>query len=120
MGSLNEKLLEDHLQSLPDLPFDYVVPADVYSNFKPVPLKRDATDHPRVARTHVRVVRVEAKLRPVVVHRACTTANVTLGACCSWCMPHGTLCAMISEPAPCYLPSHLDSLYICQGLAFNV
>ena len=56
MGSLNEKLLEDHLQSLPDLPryyFDYVVPADVYSNFKPVPLKCDATDHPRVARTHV-------------------------------------------------------------------
>jgi hypothetical protein len=64
VGGLNEKLLEDHLQSLPDLPryyFDYIVPADVYSNFKPVPLKRNAADHPRVARTHVRVVMVEAK-----------------------------------------------------------
>ena len=65
-GSLNEKLLEDHLQSLPDLPryyFDYIVPADVYSTFKPTLLKRD---HPRVARTHVRVVKVEAKQRPAV------------------------------------------------------
>ena len=63
-GSLNEKLLEDHLQSLPDLPryyFDYIVPADVYSTFKPVQLIRDATNHPRVARAHVRVVKVEAK-----------------------------------------------------------
>ena len=61
VGSLNEKLLEDHLQSLPDLPryyFDYIVPADVYSTFKPAPLKRDL---PRVARTHVRVVKVKAK-----------------------------------------------------------
>lgn len=65
-GSLNEKLLEDHLQSLTDLPryyFDYIVPADVYSTFKPTPLKRDL---PRVARTHVRVVKVEAKQRPTV------------------------------------------------------
>ena len=76
-GSLNEKLLEDHLQSLPDMPryyFDYIVPADVYSTFKPAPLKRDL---PRVARTHVRVVKVEAKLRPTV--RA--LVRVVRGAC---------------------------------------
>jgi hypothetical protein len=68
VGSLNEQLLEDHLQCLPDLDryyFDYIVPADVYSTFKPAPLVR-APAHTRVSKTHVRVVKVEAKLRPMV------------------------------------------------------
>ncbi len=66
VGSLNEQLLENHLQGLPDLPlyyFDYIVPAHVYPTFNPPPLKRDAKKHLRVTRTHVRVVK--AKLTPV-------------------------------------------------------
>ena len=79
-GNLNEKLLEDHLLSLPDLPryyFNYIVPADVYSTFKPAPLKRDASVHQRVARTHVRVVKVTSKLQPTVR----TISRVHHGAC---------------------------------------
>ena len=70
-SNLNEELLEDHLQSLPDLPryyYDYIVPRDVYSTFRLVPLKRDAAAHPRVSRTLVRVVL--AKLRPSVLPAA--------------------------------------------------
>jgi len=65
-AALNEQVLENHLQCLPDLPlyyFDYYVPADKASSrtFKPAPLLRDKSRHPRVARTYVRVV-IEAKL----------------------------------------------------------
>lgn len=62
---LNEQLLEDHLQCLPDRPcyyFEYVVPSASFLTFKPAALLRDAK-HPRVAKTAVRVVKVEAKLK---------------------------------------------------------
>ena len=64
-AALNEQLLEDHLNCLPDLPvyyYDFYVPADKVSSFKPKALLRDKK-HPRVNRTHVRLV-VEAKLQP--------------------------------------------------------
>jgi hypothetical protein len=81
VGSLNEELLEAHLQCLPNLPcyyFDYFVPTDVFSTFKSVPLKRDAAKHPRAALTHVRVVKVEAKLQPLV--RTVVKMHVVRGA----------------------------------------
>ena len=84
MGSLNEELLEEHLKCLPDRSryyYDYIVPTDVYSTFKPAPLKRHV-DHPRVALTHVRVVRVEAKLQPPVrVMVQMRMERVVRGAC---------------------------------------
>ena len=64
----NEEVLERHLQCLPDLEryyLDFVVPPDKFHNFKAAPLKR-ASDHTRIAKTFVRVVRVEAKLPPSV------------------------------------------------------
>ena len=77
-GDLNEQLLEDHLSSLPNLTryyFDYVVPADAYSIFKPAPLKR-AMLHPRVALTHVRVVKVGAKMH--AMRGACGMARASI------------------------------------------
>ena len=62
----DEQLLENHLQCLPEQPvyyFDFIVPSDKFSSFMPPALSRNAKDHPRVAKTVVRVFKVEAKLK---------------------------------------------------------
>jgi hypothetical protein len=87
---VNEGLLERFLECLPPADryfLDYVVPADVYPRFTAAPLKRDNKTTPRVCKTHVRVLKVEAavhrvahaKLPRLVAHtsgrRACLTAQ---------------------------------------------
>ena len=55
---INEELLEQHLQCLPDRPsyyLDYIVPADVYTNFKVSDLRRTTE---RVRKTLVRLVKL--------------------------------------------------------------
>jgi len=61
---VNEELLERYLECLPPQEqyyLDYVVPADVYKEFKASPLKRGAL--PRVSKTYVRVVKVQAVMQ---------------------------------------------------------
>ncbi|KAG2438729.1 hypothetical protein HXX76_005274 [Chlamydomonas incerta] len=64
-NSIDEELLEQHLQCLPDQPkyfLDYVVPADKYDSFQVPDLRRKSE---RVRKTLVRVVKVNCALRPV-------------------------------------------------------
>ena len=88
---LSEQVLEDHLKCLPDQPcyfFDYVLPSHKYSTFKHAALKRNATLHPRVAKTIIRVVKVEAKLafkRPALLATPHRTGRAS---------PYGLLRAM--------------------------
>ena len=61
--SVNEEFLELYLQRLPPSDryyLDYVVPANVYKVFKAPPLKRGL---PRVSKTYVRVVKVQAVMQ---------------------------------------------------------
>jgi len=90
---LTEQVLEDHLKCLPDQScyfFDYVLPSDKYPTFKPAALKRNAALHPRVAKTIIRVVKVEAKL-------ACKRPALLLATphCTGRASPYGLLRAMI-------------------------
>lgn len=58
-ATLDEQILENHLQCLPDREvyyFDFCLPADKMPSFRPSLLIRDETRHPRVARTMVRVI----------------------------------------------------------------
>jgi hypothetical protein len=91
---LNEQVLEDHLQCLPDQPcyyFDYIVPSDKYPTFKPAALLRNAVLHPRVAKTHVRVIKVEAKLKAFKRPALLATTPYRTGRA----TPYGMLRAMI-------------------------
>lgn len=59
--TVDEVLLEEHLACLPDQPqyfLDYVVPHNVYATFK-VPKLQRASNHVRVKKTHVRVLKVD-------------------------------------------------------------
>lgn len=80
VASVDENVLEEHLQCLPDLEryyLDYMVPADVYPTFTPAPLRHNHT-HTRVARTHMRVV----KSSP-----SCSCGPLCAQRCsCAWCV----------------------------------
>jgi hypothetical protein len=71
--SINEDILERHLECLPEQDlyyFDYVVPETVYSTFKPPHLTRDSKN-PLTCRVRVRVVKVVSKLSrppPMLMH----------------------------------------------------
>ena len=64
---VNEERLERYLECLPPQEqyyLDYVVPPDVYKEFKAPPLKRGAL--PLVSKTYVRVVQVQAVMQSTV------------------------------------------------------
>ena len=64
---VNEERLERYLECLPpgeQYYLDYVVPADVFKEFKAPPLKRGTL--PLVSKTYVRVVKVQAVMQSTV------------------------------------------------------
>ncbi len=75
---VDEELLEQHLECLPDLPvyfLDYVVPQDVYSTFRVPTLKRDRSLTPRVQRIRVRVVKVVTTATSLRLQRSRVTLH---------------------------------------------
>lgn len=79
-GAVDEEGLEAHLQCMPRQPryfLYYVVPRDVYDSFTTPKLKRESC-HPRVQKTHVRVIKIKAVAATAAVATSPLPASASL------------------------------------------